>query len=288
MGFYHFMATYAIGDLQGCFAPLKKLIKKIDFDPKHDKLWFTGDIVNRGHDSLGTLRFVKEMVENKLAATVLGNHDLHLIAVASGIRELKSKDTFHDILEAHDLEELIVWLRQQPLLHTDIQHKYVMVHAGIAPHWSLVDAQHHNEEVIHVLRGKHYRKLLQHMYSETSVSPRHWDTLLSKWERYRLIIDYFTRMRFCNAEGQLELKVKGNLKEQPSGYYPWFRVPDRVNTDLHIIFGHWASLKGKVEDEGIYALDTGCIWGNCLTAMRLEDQKIFSVPCEKQAEDSSD
>lgn len=280
------MATYAIGDLQGCYRSLVKLLEKINFDPKKDKLWFTGDLVNRGHESLQSLRWVKEHVEKKQAVTVLGNHDLHLLAVASGIRELKDKDTFHDILQASDLEDLILWLRQQPLLHYDAHLDYVMVHAGIPPHWTLKDAQHYQDEICHVLRGPHYRKLLFHMYGDES-RPHYWDNMLSKWERYRLIIDYFTRMRYIKEDGKLNLKVKGTLKDQPTGYYPWFRVPGRVNSNLHIIFGHWASLRGDVKDSGIYALDTGCIWGNALTAMRLEDQKYFSISCEENLNLSS-
>lgn len=270
------MATYAIGDIQGCFTQLQQLLTKIQFNPDNDKLWFTGDLVNRGHESLHTLRFIKKMAENHQALTILGNHDLHLLAVHANIRPLKQKDTFHDILDAPDADELLYWLRQQPLLHYDEKLDYVMVHAGIPPHWTLEQATHYQNEIQEVLKGKHYKKLLEHMYSETPIAV---DAMVSTWDRYRMIIDYFTRMRFCTQEGELHLKQKGVLSEQPEGYYPWFRVPGRVNSSLRIIFGHWAALKGEIEDTNIFALDTGCIWGNCLTAMRLEDQQHFSVSC---------
>lgn len=270
------MATYAIGDIQGCYTQLQLLLKKIEFNPAQDMLWFTGDLINRGHESLTTLRFIKELVENKQALTVLGNHDLHLLAVSENIRPLKPKDTFHDILEAPDADILLYWLRQQPMLHYDETLNYVMVHAGIPPHWTLNEAIQFQHEIQQALKGKHYRKLLENMYSKTPIAV---DAAMSTWDRYRMIIDYFTRMRFCTAEGMLNLEIKGVLNEQPAGYYPWFRVPGRVNKELRIIFGHWAALKGEIEDPNVYALDTGCIWGNCLTAMRLEDQQRFSVSC---------
>jgi len=274
------MATYAIGDIQGCFKQLQHLLKKIDFNEKHDKLWFVGDLVNRGPDSLGTLRFVKDLVEKKRAVTVLGNHDLHLLAVGAGIRKLKDKDTFGDVLAAPDKNAILTWLRQQPLLHFDRQLDYVLVHAGLAPQWTLNDAVNSQNEISAILRGEHYEKLLHHMYSNVpvDVSPPHH---LTDWQRYRSEIDYFTRMRFCSAKGLIDLKTTGPLKEHLQGYYPWFRVPRRKNKDLRIIFGHWASLEGKVSDPNVYALDTGCIWGNCLTAMRLEDQQRFFVDCKK-------
>ena len=270
------MATYAIGDIQGCFAQLQQLLKKISFNETKDTIWFTGDLVNRGHDSLGALRFIKQLVERQQAVTILGNHDLHLLAVAANIRALKSKDTFHDILEAPDRDELLFWLRQQPLVHYDSGLSFAMVHAGLPPHWSLKEALHYQQEVHTALKGPHYEKLLEHMYSDIPIPL---DAAVSKWERYRVIIDYLTRMRYCTEDGRLNLKIKGDLREQPAGYYPWFRVPNRVNQEVRIIFGHWASLKGEVDDPNIYALDTGCIWGNCLTAMRLEDQKRFAISC---------
>jgi bis(5'-nucleosyl)-tetraphosphatase (symmetrical) len=272
------MATYAIGDIQGCFTQLQQLMKKINFNPKQDTIWFTGDLVNRGHESLSTLRLIKDLVERNQAITILGNHDLHLLAVSANIRPLKSKDTFHDILEAPDVDDLLFWLRQQPLLYHDPELNYSMVHAGIPPHWTLKEALQYQKEVHQELKSKNYKKLLEHMYSDIPVPV---DAMVSKWERYRVIIDYLTRMRFCTADGQLNLKIKGTLEEQPAGYYPWFRVPNRINQDERIIFGHWAALRGNVDDPNIYALDTGCIWGNCLTAMRLEDQKRFSISCKE-------
>lgn len=275
------MATYAIGDIQGCFKQLKQLLRKIDFHSSHDHLWFVGDLVNRGPDSLETLRFVKKLVEEQRAVTVLGNHDLHLLAVGSGIRKLKDKDTFGDVLKASDAKELLAWLREQPLFYYDKKLDYALVHAGLAPQWTLLDALNTQNEISQILRSKHYEKLLHHMYSNKPVDvrpPHH----LTDWQRYRAEIDYFTRMRFCTAEGLIDLKITGKLDEQPKGYYPWFRVPNRAHKDLRIIFGHWAALQGNIDDPNVFALDTGCIWGNCLTAMRLEDQQRFSVDCAKQ------
>jgi bis(5'-nucleosyl)-tetraphosphatase (symmetrical) len=273
------MATYAIGDIQGCFAQLQQLLKKIHFHPAHDHLWFVGDLVNRGPDSLATLRFVKDLVEKQRAITVLGNHDLHLLAVGSGIRKLKDKDTFGDVLDAPDVKKLLAWLREQPLFYYDKTLNYALVHAGLAPQWTLVDALTRQNEISQILRGEHCELLLHHMYSTkpVDVRPSHH---LTDWQRYRSEIDYFTRMRFCTAEGLIDLKTTGPATENPPGYYPWFRIPNRANQDLRIIFGHWASLQGKAADPNVFALDTGCIWGNCLTAMRLEDQERFSVSCK--------
>lgn len=272
------MATYAIGDIQGCFSQLQALLQKIHFNEKNDHLWFVGDLVNRGPQSLETLRLVKNLVEKKRAVTVLGNHDLHLLAVGAGVRPLKEQDTFGDVLEAPDASELLQWLREQPFLHYDKTLDYILVHAGLAPQWTLNDAVNSQNEIAAVLRGDDYEKLLHHMYSNAPVNVAH-HAHLTEWQRYRANIDYFTRMRFCTADGVLDLKSTGPLDEHPKGYYAWFRVPERKNKNLRIIFGHWAALQGNVKDANVYALDTGCIWGNCLTAMRLEDEKRFSVSC---------
>lgn len=274
------MPTYAIGDIQGCFKPLQQLLEKISFDPQHDRLWFVGDLVNRGPDSLATLRFVKDLVEKHRAITVLGNHDLHLLACGLGIRKLKDKDTFDDVLKAPDAAELLTWLRQQPLFYYDKTLDYALVHAGIPPQWTLLDALTYQNELSQILRSAQYEELLQHMYSREPVKFSATNTLTQS-ERYRAEIDYFTRMRFCTAEGLMDLQNTGPADSAPKNYYPWFRVPNRANQKLRIIFGHWAALQANVRDPNIFALDSGCIWGNCLTAMRLEDQQRFSVSCRK-------
>lgn len=268
------MATYAIGDVQGCYDPLQKLLEHIGFDPSVDTLWFTGDLVNRGPQSLNTLRFVKDLGTNQI--TVLGNHDLHLLAVAFGTQTVKEGDTINDILEASDREELIQWLLHLPLLHYDDKLQFVLVHAGLSPAWNLTTAKILSSEVEQVLQSEHVKEFFQHMYGN---QPDHWSDDLQGWERLRCITNYLTRMRFCHTDGRLELHTKGKLGEQANDLVPWFQVPNRINANLKIIFGHWAALTGATHTPNVFALDTGCVWGNCLTAMRLEDEKRFSVEC---------
>jgi bis(5'-nucleosyl)-tetraphosphatase (symmetrical) len=266
------MPTYAIGDIQGCFAELEKLLTHIHFHPDNDTLWFTGDLVNRGPRSLEVLRFVKSLGDKHI--TILGNHDLHLLAVAYGARTLHRSDTLDEILNAPDKTELLDWLRHRPLLHFD--KPFVMTHAGLAPFWTLAKARELAQEVEAVLRGDFLKEFLQNMYGNM---PDHWDENLSGMERLRCIINYFTRMRFCHTDGRLELTYKGQIGDKPDDLIPWFDVRGRVNANEKIIFGHWAALGGKADVPNVYPLDTGCVWGNCLTAQRLEDGKRFSVPC---------
>lgn len=268
------MATYAIGDIQGCFAELEKLLAQIDFNPERDTLWFTGDLVNRGPRSLETLRFVKALGEKHI--TVLGNHDLHLLAAASGLRATHRGDTLDKILAAPDKNELIDWLRHRPLLHYDKSTRFVMTHAGLAPAWTLAQARKLANEVEVVLRGNSPDVFFKNMYGN---QPDRWDEKLAGFERLRCIINFFTRMRFCHADGRLDLSYKGEIAGKPRELIPWFDVPDRVNANEKIIFGHWAALGGKADVPNVYPLDTGCVWGNCLTAMRLEDEQRFSVRC---------
>lgn len=272
------MSHYSLGDIQGCFDQLLTLLDKINFNPVHDKLWFTGDLVNRGKQSLQVLQFVRSLGNH--AVTVLGNHDLHLLAVAYGQKKLKQSDTFTDVLNAPDCKKLCHWLRKQPLLHHDATLGYTMVHAGIPPQWNLSEARRHAHEVETVLQGRQYRDFLANMYG---THPNCWDKNLNSWERLRVITNYFTRMRFCSEQGELELKTKGQPVASSTHYMPWFHVPNRANKNLKIIFGHWAALEGKAHEPGVFALDTGCVWGNCLTAMRLEDGKRFSVHCKEVA-----
>jgi bis(5'-nucleosyl)-tetraphosphatase (symmetrical) len=265
------MATYAIGDVQGCFDELQALLAQIHFDPAHDRLWFTGDLVNRGLQSLQVLRFVKKLPG---AIIVLGNHDLHLLALASG--NSFQNHTLQAVLGAPDCNELVIWLRQQPLLHYDANLNYAMVHAGLPPQWTLAEAQQYTQEVTALLQSERWTEMMENMYSN---SPAQWQNALEGWPRLRYIVNAFTRMRFCDSHGRLELIYKGTIGGQPTGYWPWFKIPERRSKTLPIVFGHWAALRGVADEPNVYALDTGCIWGHCLTAMRLEDKKRFSVPC---------
>lgn len=269
------MSNYAIGDIQGCFKELIALVNLIQFDPQHDTLWFTGDLVNRGPQSLEVLRWIKALGDR--AIVVLGNHDLHLLAVANQQMPTKKFDTLEEILAAPDCDELCDWLRQQPLLHFDPQLNFVIAHAGIAPQWTLTQAQQYADEVSIALKKPDYLDFLAHLYGDT---PTHWDEHLSGWERLRLIVNYFTRMRFCDLQGGLELVTKGESNLPPTGFVPWFKVPNRAAQQVKIIFGHWAALSGETNEPNTFALDTGCVWGNSLTAMRLEDEQRFSVSCE--------
>ncbi len=268
------MTTYAIGDVQGCFADLQHLLAYIEFDPTRDTLWFTGDLVNRGPQSLEVLRFVKALGDKH--KVVLGNHDLHLIAVAYGFRSLHRSDTLANVLAAPDRQELIDWLRSRPLLHEDKEQGFVMTHAGLAPCWSLHQARFLAKEVEEVLSSSTPEFFLQHLYGN---QPDRWDDHLTGMDRLRCIINFFTRMRFCYADGRLDLSYKGEIADKPQELIPWFDVKDRANANVKIIFGHWAALNGKTDVPNVYPLDTGCVWGNSLTAMRLEDEKRFMVKC---------
>jgi bis(5'-nucleosyl)-tetraphosphatase (symmetrical) len=267
------MAVYAIGDIQGCFVEFKKLLARIQFDPHKDTLWFTGDLVNRGPQSLDVLRFVKALGEKH--EIVLGNHDLHLLAIASGTGKLNHNDTLGPILSAPDRDELLDWLQHRPLLCYDEHLGYVMTHAGLAPSWDLKQAQRLAQEAEGIIRSGS-PAFFQHMYGN---QPDHWDETLSGIPRFRCIINYFTRMRFCHLDGRLELSYKGTISNKPDDVIAWFDVPHRANTKVKIIFGHWAALGGKTHVPNVYALDTGCVWGNSLTAMRLGDEQRFSIKC---------
>ncbi len=264
------MATYAIGDIQGCFTPLEKLLAQIKFDPQQDTLWFTGDLVNRGPQSLETLRFIKNL--GKKHRVVLGNHDLHLLAVAHQAHTGRQDDTLTEILSAPDRDELIAWLIRQPLLYHNAQLDFVLVHAGLAFNWDLVTAKKLAKEVESILQSDQAGEFFRHLYGN---KPDHWSEELQGWDRLRCIVNYFTRVRFCYPDGRLEL---GNANT--ANLIPWFQIPNRVNANLKIIFGHWAALGGVTNTPNTFALDTGCVWGFSLTALRLEDQKRFCVSCE--------
>jgi bis(5'-nucleosyl)-tetraphosphatase (symmetrical) len=255
------MAIYAIGDVQGCYIELVQLLEKIAFDPAGDEVWFVGDLVNRGAESLAVLRLVRSLGDR--AITVLGNHDLHLLAVAAGLTELHPSDT---------LDELLTWLRHQRMLHVDGDK--VLVHAGLLPGWTIEQAQALAGEVEAALRGKDYAKFLAHMYGN---QPNAWDDELTGYKRLRVITNALTRMRICTPQGEMEFKFKGEQYKIPAGYVPWFDVKQRASQSATVIFGHWSAL-GLVVEKNLIALDTGCLWGGPLTAIRLEDREVFQVP----------
>ena len=268
------MAVYAIGDIQGCHDPLLRLLDLLRFDPTADMLWLVGDLVNRGPHSVEVLRLVQDLDER--AVVVLGNHDLTLLAVAAGQVKPKRKDTFHTLLDAPDRRELLDWLRRRPLLHHDPALGFTMVHAGLPPQWDLALAQRCAAELETTLRGPDYEDFLAHMFGG---QPRRWREGLAGYDRLRFTVNALTRMRFCTADGALSFAEKGPPGSQEPGLLPWFAAPGRRNADLHLVFGHWAAL-GYYRAPGIYALDSGCVWGNRLTAIRLDEPGVpaWSVP----------
>lgn len=269
------MATYAVGDIQGCLTPLLKLLDSVEFEPQHDTLWIAGDLVNRGPDSLEALRFVKHLPHVKM---VLGNHDLHLLAVAHGARKLSKKDTLNPILQAPDRDELLAWLLGLPLVHHDVELGVTMVHAGIPPIWDVATAVLRSREVEAALQGDRASAtaFFNHMYGNT---PSQWSDSLSGNDRLRMITNYFTRMRFCDSEGRIELQTKEGPEAAPPGFAPWFAHAPHRCKDSFLVFGHWASLMGKSDRSNFVALDTGCVWGGQLTMLRLEDKQRFAIAC---------
>ncbi|MBV0934485.1 symmetrical bis(5'-nucleosyl)-tetraphosphatase [Marinobacterium weihaiense] len=265
------MATYAIGDIQGCYDELMQLLDRIGFSDE-DRLWLTGDLVNRGPRSLDTLRFVRQLGDR--ACTVLGNHDLHLLALHHG-RDRKLNATLAPILQAPDRDELMAWLQSRPLLHDDKALGYVMTHAGIPHIWSLKDARQYAQELEQVLRSDEACDFFTHMYGN---HPDRWRDDLRGLDRLRAITNYFTRMRFITRGGTLEFKGNGHPDAAPKGFAPWFEQPRVKPLKRHQLFGHWAAF-GFNCLPGITALDSGCVWGNALTALRLEDGSHFSLPC---------
>lgn len=269
------MAVYAVGDVQGCHQPLLSVLRQAGFDRQRDRLWLVGDLVNRGPESLEVLRFVRSL--GARAVAVLGNHELHLLAVAEGARRLRSSDTVAPILAAPDRDELLDWLRALPLLHVDRAVGYSMVHAGIPPHWDLAVALEHAEEAQAALRARGYAQLVA-----SGPQPLELEPGLSPEARLRVIVSYFTSMRVCTASGRLDLAFKGTPDRTPAGYLPWFAHPRRGTRAERIVFGHWAALDGRVSEPNVFALDTGCAWGRALTLMRLDDGQRFSCSCLNQ------
>ncbi len=265
------MATYAIGDIQGCFEALQRLLEKTGFDRNRDRLWLVGDLVNRGPQSLEVLRFVKSL--GSAAITVLGNHDLHLIMLAEGSSKLRDDDTLGPILAAPDRDELLAWLRAQPLMH--VESDFAMVHAGLLPQWTVAKARVLAGEVEAALRASDYRNFLAHMWGS---EPAAWRDDLSGWARLRVIVNAMTRMRFCSPDGVMEFRTKGELASAPPGYLPWFEAPQRESAGQVLITGHWSAL-GLTITPNLLTLDSGCLWGGHLSAVRLEDRAVFQVDC---------
>lgn len=263
------MAIYAIGDVQGCFDELMRLLDKIQFDDKSDKLWFVGDLVNRGNKSLETLRFIKNL--GSVAVTVLGNHDIHFLVTANFPEKIKRKDTMQAIFAAPDCEELVDWLRYQPLFH--YENNFGLLHAGLPPQWDLTQVQTMANLAENALRSSNYKNLLTELYGN---SPDIWSDELTGIEQIRFIINCFTRIRFCDENGKLEFENNGELGSQPANLKPWFELPQRKTADVKLISGHWSAL-GFYQSHNCYAIDTGCVWGRELTALRLDDLKRFSV-----------
>lgn len=265
------MSTYAIGDLQGCHASLLRLLDTLRFDPAADRLWFVGDLVNRGPDSLAVLRTLKAL--GGTATVVLGNHDLHLLALDAGYGKPYKGDTLEAVLAAPDRVELMTWLRTRKLAHCE--DGCLMIHAGVLPGWSAVDALRLAAEAEAVIGGPDYRQFFERMYGNT---PTAWDEDLHGIERLRGIVNTFTRLRYCTPDGSFDFHHKGKPGSQPSGLLPWFDVPGRASRDVSCVFGHWSTL-GFVNRPDLIALDTGCLWGGTLTAVRLEDRAVFAVSC---------
>ena len=265
------MATYAIGDLQGCFAPLERLLAKIRFDATRDRLWFVGDLVNRGPDSLACLRFVRSLGD--AAVSVLGNHDLHLVCVAEGAEKSKGRDSLETILAAADREELVGWLRHRPMMH--VERGFALVHAGLLPAWTIEKASSLAREVEAALRGPRYRELLSRMYGD---EPNRWSERLRGFDRLRVIINAMTRLRVCDDRGAMVLEFKGEPGEARDEWTPWYEMPRRHSRDHVLVCGHWSAL-GLVMREDVLMLDSGCVWGRSLTAVRLEDRQVFEVRC---------
>jgi len=275
------MARYAIGDVQGCYQSLNCLLERLAFDQQKDELWFAGDLVNRGPNSLDCLRKIKQLGDSggHSAKVVLGNHDLHLLATYYGERKPKRKDTFDEILSAPDCQELMAWLKKQPLMVWDREHNIVMMHAGIPHIWSVEEAFAYSQEVSEQLTGLDYVAFFDVMYGN---EPNVWSPDLKGLDRLRVITNYFTRMRFIKPSGELDFAAKETLDSAPESYVPWFKLPREDNVQM--LFGHWAALsgvtglKGEAEKQ-FQALDTGCVWGGALTAINLDTGERTLCSC---------
>ena len=268
------MATYAIGDLQGCLDPLEALLERIRFDPAEDRIWFVGDLVNRGPQSLETLRFVRDLGDR--AVTVLGNHDVHLLGCHFGTRRMRGRDTLEPILSADDGGALIDWLQRRPLLHHDASLGWTLVHAGIHPHWTLDQARQAARETEQAMQGEHPETFFAGIFGNQSDHPDETPTPL---DRQRFAINVFTRMRYCHADGHLDFDEKRPPADAAPGLAPWFALPGRPMAGHRIVFGHWSTLGPAQARSNAWGIDQGCLWGHRLTALRLEDEALFAVDC---------
>jgi bis(5'-nucleosyl)-tetraphosphatase (symmetrical) len=267
------MATWAIGDIQGCHDELVRLIEKLRFDPAVDKLWFCGDLVNRGGQSLAVLRLIKSLGAS--AVVTLGNHDLSLLAIAERKPQEQGRvnPELREVLFAPDREDLLGWLRQQNLLHVDRTLGYALVHAGLFPRWTIAQAEEAAREIEEKLRSEGYRRLMKQMFGN---KPDLWTPKLRGIDRWRAGINVFTRMRYCDVRGRISFTDKGAPGTQRPGLYPWFEVPGQIKRDIRIVCGHWSTL-GRFSGLGVNAIDTGCVWGGALTALRLDSEETEFV-----------
>ena len=272
------MTLYAIGDIQGCAQAFTKLLSVVSFKPERDHLWLVGDLINRGPDSLDVLREVIGLHDS--VTTVLGNHDLHLLATAAGVREPDKGDTFQAVLAAPDAENILDWLRHRPLLHYDRTRSRLLVHAGLPANWTVTDAEAYAGEITERLRGPSWTVALKTMYGD---EPRAWSADLRGADRARYILNALTRIRYCDKHGNLDFDHKGPPGTQPTHLTPWFEFPGRLSEDTHVVFGHWASL-GLIRRTNVTALDSGCVWGGSLTALPLEPAgEPIAVDCSTPA-----
>ena len=271
------MAIYAIGDVQGCYDELRRLLERIEFDPTRDRLWFAGDLVNRGPQSLEVLRYVKSLGDR--AVTVLGNHDLHLLALSQGNQRHYRHGSLEAILQAPDRHDLLDWLRHRPLMYHHEKRGYCLLHAGLPPQWDIPTALRLARELETTLQGTGFHAFCHGMYGN---EPSRWSEGLRGMDRLRFITNCFTRLRFCDAEGRIKLKHKGPPGSQRKGRIPWFEHPQRATSGQRIVFGHWSTL-GYVARHNAWALDTGCLWGGALTLLRLDQSRPApqSVPCAR-------
>ena len=265
------MSTYAIGDIQGCRDSLLQLLDAIAFDPAADRIWFVGDLVNRGPDSLGVLRLIREL--GNAAICVLGNHDLHLLALAEGHGRRHKGDTLDAVLAAPDRDALLHWLRHRRLAWAE--NGFLLVHAGVLPGWTADAALAYAAEAEAMLQGSDYPAFFEYMYGN---APAVWHDALKGMDRLRVIVNAFTRLRYCSAAGEMEFHHKGAPGTQPAPWLPWFDVPGRASASVTCVIGHWSTL-GLINRPDLITLDTGCLWGGQLTAMRLEDRRAIAVPC---------
>lgn len=269
--------NYVIGDVQGCFEALKALLKQIKFDADQDFIWFAGDLVARGENSIGALRFIKKLAEQGAAATVLGNHDLTLLAYARGIKPVKAKDNVQDVIDAIDSDELIDWLRKQPLCLFP-NEQTILTHAGIPSLWSAEKTAQLAQEVEAIIAHDDFDVLDNFLKEMFGKEPALWSDQLQGQERIRCIVNYLTRMRLTDVEGRLEYSFKDGLDDpMPEGFKPWFDFESQAAKSHQILFGHWAALNGETISDRIQNVDGGCVWGNQLMAFRLEDQQMFAV-----------